>query len=156
MNATEYANKYETMRAVAVPMVDDPVFHLLVKACQTNPWLKVGGVDFEPEGFCCEHDHPYYLERYDDPEMLRQFFDHGNWGLRTAVMHRDLIFVNQVNGGDEWWTLKIDGATLVPFESITFRGIIARGEFHRFIDSMSKASVAQCRSLNYLQDGGTQ
>ncbi len=98
----------------------------LIAMCEKNAWLKVGGSDFEPEGFCCEHDYPYCLERYDDIDMLERFFAHGNWSIRAAVQHHDLIFVNQVNAGDEWWTVKIDGDNLVPFESITFRLLIER------------------------------
>ena len=121
----------------------------LVAACQTNDWLKVGGIDFEPEGFCPESDYPYCLERYDDVDMLERFFAHGNWAIRAAVQHHDLIFVNQVNGGDEWWTLKIDGDTLVPFESITFRLVIERGDFRSYIQRLRDATVEQCRKLEY-------
>jgi len=81
--------------------------------------------------------------------MLERFFAHGNWAIRAAVQHHDLIFVNQVNGGDEWWTLKIDGDRLVPFESITFRSIIRDGEFRVFIQRLRNATVEQCRKLEY-------
>jgi hypothetical protein len=136
------------MRAAAVE-VDGLLLERLVNACQKNPWLKRGGIDFEPEGFCCEHDHRYYLERYDDLSMLKEFFTWGNWGIRAAVQHKDLIFVNQVNGGDEWWTLKIDGDELVPFESITWHRLIEQGLFEIYIRRMHAASVAQCTSLDY-------
>jgi hypothetical protein len=75
---------YTAMRTAAVE-VDGPLFERLVKACQKNRWPKRGGIDFEPEGFCCEHDHPNYLERYDDLAMLKEFFAWGNWGIRAAV-----------------------------------------------------------------------
>jgi hypothetical protein len=84
--------EYRAMREAAVKVVGD-LLARLITACQKNPWLKVGGADFEPEGFCCEHDHPYCLERYDDIDMLERFFAHGNWGIRTAVQHHELIFV---------------------------------------------------------------
>jgi hypothetical protein len=129
--------------------VDGPLFDLLVRVCQSNPWLKRGGVDFWPEGFCVEHDYPYYLERYDDLDMLKVFFEHGNWGIRAAVQYKDLIFANQVNGGDEWWTVKIDGENLVPFESITFREIIRRGEFADYIERMCRATPARCKAWQY-------
>jgi hypothetical protein len=136
------------MRAAAVP-VKGELLQRLINACQKNDWLKVGGADFEPEGFCCEHDYPYFLERYDDVDMLERFFAHGNWAIRAAVQHHDLILVNQVNGGDEWWTLKINGDNLVPFESITFRQIIARGEFRSYIQRLRDATVEQCKKLAY-------
>jgi hypothetical protein len=141
----------------ANPIYDDaiylngtPLFDSLVKACQSNPWLKRGGCEFEPEGFCCESDYNYHLNRYESIETLEAFFDHGNWGIRSGVTHRDLVFVNQVNGGDEWWTLKIlPNGELLPFESITFRPMIERGEFTAFIDRMANATPEQCKSLTY-------
>lgn len=147
----DYETKYRAMRVAAVEVNGD-LFKMLVKKCQENDWLKVRGIDFEPDGLCCESDYPYYLERYDDIEMLKAFFNHGNWGIRAAVQYRDLIFVNQVNGGDEWWTLKIDGDKLVAFESITFRPSIQRkgpGNFNELIESMVKATVEQCKALKY-------
>jgi hypothetical protein len=57
--------------------------------------------------------------------------------------------VNQVNGGDEWWTLKIDGDELVPFESITWQRLIEQGLFEIYIRRMHAASVANCKSLDY-------
>jgi hypothetical protein len=143
-----YQAEYEAMRAAAVP-VRGELLHRLIKACQENAWLKVGDADFEPDGFCCEHDYPYSLERYDDVDMLERFFAHGNWSIRAAVQHHDLIFVNQVNGGDEWWTLKIDGDQLVPFESITFCHTIARGEFRSYIQRLRDATVEQCKNLAF-------
>jgi hypothetical protein len=143
-----YEAKYGAMRAAAVK-VEGSLFQRLVAACQKNDWLKIGGAEFEPEGFCCEHDYPYYLERYDDLEMLQRFFEHGNWGIRAGVQYQDLIFVNQVNGGDEWWTLKIDGEKLVPFESVTFCLIIQRGEFRDYVRRLRAATPEQCRRLDY-------
>jgi hypothetical protein len=139
---------HSLMREAALPMRGE-LPERLVKSCQKNPWLKRGGIDFEPEGFCCEHDHPYYLERYDDLAMLKEFFAWGNWGIRAAVQYKDLIFVNQVNGGDEWWTLKIDGDELVPFESITFGCLIEQGLFEIYIRRMRNATVARCKALDY-------
>jgi hypothetical protein len=139
---------YRAMREAAVA-VKGELLQRLIAACQHNNWLKVGGIDFEPERFCPECDYPCCLERYDDVEMLERFFAHGNWAIRAAVQHRDLIFVNQVNGGDEWWTLKVDGDRLVPFESITFRRIIADGQFEAFIDRLRNATVEMCVKLDY-------
>jgi hypothetical protein len=148
MTNAQYMADYTEMRNAAVS-VEGALLHRLVAACQKNDWLKVGGIDFEPEGFCPEGDYPYGLERYDDVAMLERFFAHGNWAIRAAVQHHDLIFVNQINGGDEWWTLKIGGDSLVPFESITFRSIIRDGEFASFIQRVRNATVEQCRKLEY-------
>jgi hypothetical protein len=140
----EYEAKYKEMRSGAVT-VNGELLEWLIRTCQTNPWLKRGGADFEPEGFCCEHDYPYGLERYDDVDKLRMFFEHGNWGIRAAVMHRDLIFVNQVNGGDEWWTLKITADDMIPFESFSWGRIIERSP--RTADTSSVVSVLSSQEL---------
>lgn len=144
----DYYATYQAMRAAAV-RVEGELLAKLVKACQANPWLKTGGIDFEDDP-CMELDYRYTLERYDGEAMLAKFFEHGNWAIRAAVQYRDLIFVNQVNGGDEWWTLKITPeGELVPFESITFRPMIARGEFPAFLACLHAATVEECRSLTY-------
>jgi hypothetical protein len=148
VSADTYLSEYQLFRNAAV-RVEGELLTRLIAACQHNDWLKVGGIDFEPEGFCPESDYPYTLERYDEVGMLERFFAHGNWAIRAAVQHHDLIFVNQVNGGDEWWTLKIDRDELVPFESITFRRIITDGEFKAYIDRLRNATVEQCRRLEY-------
>jgi hypothetical protein len=140
--------EYEATRAAAVP-VESELLDRLIKACQKNHWLKVGGADFEPDGFCCEHDYPYILERSDGVGMLERFFAHGNWAIRAAVQHHDLFFVNQINGGDEWWTLKIDCDQLLRFESIIFRHIIARGEFPSYVQRLRDATVEQCKNVAY-------
>jgi hypothetical protein len=146
-----YQAEYEAMRAAAVP-VKGELLARLITACQKNDWLRVGGLDFEPVGFCREHDYPYCLERYDDVDMLERFFAHVNWAIRAAVQHHDLIFVNQVNAGDEWWTLKIDGDQLVPFESLTWRRIIASGQFEQYMTGMLNATVDECRRGDYLPE----
>jgi len=148
MTHAQYTAEYQLMRTAAVK-VEGLLLDRLIAACQHNDWLKVGGCDFEPEGFCPESDYPYVLERYDDVDMLERFFAHGNWAIRAAVQHHDLIFVNQVNGGDEWWTIKIDGDSLVAFESITFCGMIRDGEFRSYIQRLRNATVEQCRKLEY-------
>lgn len=122
----------------------------LIAKAQGNMWLKTGGADFEPEGFCCEHDHKWFLEEHNDPSHLVSFFADHTWGLRVSMMYRNLIFVNQVNGGDEWWTVKVlpDGE-LLPFESITFGPSIARGEFYAYLQRLVDATPEQCRTLRY-------
>jgi len=143
----EYEQKYRLMRSGAT-IVEGELLLQLVKACQKNPWLKVGGIDFADDP-TMESDYPYALERYDDPALLQMFFEHGNWSIRTAVQYQDLIFVNQVNGGDEWWTCKVVNGKLLPFESITFRAVIARGKFREFLERLHRATPEQCQALNY-------
>ena len=83
--------------------------------------------------------------------MLKLFFEHGNWSIRQGVVYRDLFFCNQVNGGDEWWVCRYDPAEGVyfPFESVTMKLVIARGEFETLLADMQAATVAQCKHLDY-------
>ena len=150
MTTMECESKYRQMRESGIE-VKGPLFERLVRKCQENPWTRVGGVDFEPNGVICEHDCPYYLERYDDIEMLRLFFEHGNWSLRSAVQYKDLIFVNQVDGGDEWWGLKILDNDLLSFESISMGHIIEKNpsEWYDIMQRMCDATPEQCRQLDY-------
>lgn len=117
--------------------------------CQKNGWLKRGGYDWQDDPFMEEY--PYEFDRCFSIEDLRGFFEAGNWAIRQGAVYGDLAFIQQVNGGDEWWTLKQDGDTWVPFESVSF-GRIARdaSEFTRHIASMRLATVDECKHLEYL------
>ena len=118
--------------------------------CQSNPWLKRGGYEFEPEGFCCESDYPYSFYTCSTLEELREKFIHGNWGIRQGFMYESLCFINQVNGGDEWWTIKAFGNKLVPFESITFRYMVRKTEeFEAYMKRLLNATEEQCKKLEY-------
>ena len=100
---------------------------------------------------CLESDSSYTFCEYDDIAMLRLFFEHGNWSIRQGVIYRDLFFCNQVNGGDEWWTCRYDheAGEYFPFESITMKAIINKGEFEALLADMQSATVEQCKRLDY-------
>jgi len=58
----------------------------------------------------------------DDLKTLRSFFIHGNWCLGQAIIYKNLCFIQQVNGGDEWLTMKkFSDGKVRSFESITMR-----------------------------------
>lgn len=124
----------------------------LVKKCQDNVWIKERGAAFGDDPFL-ELDSPYSFCKTDDIESLKKHFEHGNWAIRNGIVYKDLVFVNQVDGGDEWWTLKLDPETneYVGFESVSFRTIIksGEGEFEKYIDRLEKATIEQCLNLNY-------
>lgn len=122
----------------------------IVKKCQENIWIKNNGVAFYDDPFF-EQDSPYVFARTETIEGLKAFFEHGNWAIRNGILYNDLLFINQVNGGDEWWTLKYDKfkREYVSFESITFRFIIERGEFEKYIKRLENATIEQCKNLKY-------
>ena len=128
----------------------------LIEKCQENGWLKVGGYDWQDDPFLEEY--PYEFSRIDGIDALREYFERGNWAIRQGVVFDDLAFVNQVNGGDEWWTLKRDGEGWLAFESTSFAYLIeakGRDAFDTLVRSMQLATPAQCRSLDYYDAEAT-
>lgn len=128
---------YEAMRT---HMKDAPpeIHAALVAKCQKNAWLRYGGIPFEDDP-CLEADSPYSFWQTADIAALEAYFAYGNWAIRNGIVYHDLAFINQVNGGDEWWTLKRFNGEWRAFESITFGGIIKRGEFTDFIARLERA-----------------
>lgn len=108
----------------------------------------MGGIDFEDDP-CMEDDYDYEFTQFDDVKELMEFFKHGNWSIRQGAVYKDLAFINQVNGGDEWWTLKKFDGEWINFESITFRRIIKDGEFEDYIDSIVNAYIGADGRVEY-------
>lgn len=117
----------------------------LVEKCQENGWLKVGGFDWQDDPFLEEY--PYEFSRTESVDRLREALGSGNWAIRQGFCYRDLAFIQQVNGGDEWWTLKRDGDAWTGFESWSFGAIAQEPErFERAMRDMCEATPEQCRS----------
>ena len=93
-------------------------------------------------------DPPFQLQSLcscETLEILREHLKTGNWCLGQGFYYRNLCFINQVNGGDEWLTMKDDYA----FESITFERIITSDEFEDLISRLLAATKEQCIDLKY-------
>lgn len=110
-----------------------------------DTWLKIGKKN-------------YWIKEANDPPFTKDMFtacktvaelqkkiQQGNWCLGQAFYYKNICFINQVNGGDEWLTIKEN----VKFENITFDGIIKRGEFPAIIKRIEKATLEQCKKLAY-------
>lgn len=78
-------------------------------------------------------------------EELEEKLENGNWCLGAAFFYKNLCFINQVDGGDEWLTIKDDYA----FESFTFSRIIRDGRFKEYIERLLAATREQCLELEY-------
>ena len=118
---------------------------VLVEKCQENGWLKVGGFDWQDDPFLEEY--PYEFSRTNSVDRLREALGSGNWAIRQGFCYRDLAFIQQVNGGDEWWTLKRDVDAWTDFESWSFGAIAQEPErFERAMRDMCEATPGQCRS----------
>lgn len=142
-----YNEKYGRMWAGMKKVV--PGLHAeLVEKCQENDYIKHRGWAFADDPLM-EWDSPYSFVRTGDIEALKLYFEHGNWPVRSGVIYRDLAFIQQANGGDEWWTLKKGPEGYEAFESVTFGPIISQGKFEGFIESLTNASLEQCVNLEY-------
>lgn len=128
----------------------------LTEKCQENQWLRLGGPDKEPDapGFWYpSYDYGYCYYACKTVEELKKVFLYGNWSIRQGFVYKSLAFINQVNAGDEWWTLKkFPDGEILAFESCTMTAIINHGEFEDYIAQMLKATREQCRKLEYLDD----
>ena len=115
-----------------------------------NPWCS-GRADFEDGNFLSEEDR---LNRnsftvFTDAGKLKDAFKRGNRCLGEAFVYRDLCFMNQVNGGDEWLTMKGFGDDVLVFESISWIPIIDDGEFDDLLKRLERATKKQCQELEY-------
>lgn len=121
----------------------------LVQKCQENGWLKRGGYDWQDDPWLEEY--PYDFSRASTIGELASFFSNGNWAIRQGVLFGDLAFIQQVNGGDEWWTLKrLPDESWLAFESYTMSYILPdMSNFTRKIASMQLATPEECKHLVY-------
>ncbi len=111
-------------------------------------WLKIG----RKNAWIREaNDPPFDTQSFhgclSDDELLDKF-EHGNWSLGQAFYRGSLCFVQQVDGGDEWLTIKED----TPFESISFGHILkkeGRDAARALLARLREASVEKCRALDY-------
>ena len=87
----------------------------------------------------------YMLIRVATLNELEYIFKQGNWCLGQGYYFKNLCFINQIDGGDEWLTIKDDYA----FESVTFKRIIEKGEFVSYLQSLLNATKEQCINLEY-------
>lgn len=101
-----------------------------------NPWIK----DATDPAFS-----KFMLIRVANLKDLKSIFQHGNWCLGQGFHFQNLCFINQIDGGDEWLTIKDDYA----FESVTFQKIIETGQFETYIQRLLKASKNDCINLDY-------
>lgn len=129
--------------------VDTQTEETLIKKCQQNGWLMRGGYDWQDDPYLEEY--PYEFSCADDLEELRGFFTHGNRAIRQGIVYKDLAFIQQVNGGDEWWTLKQVDDGWMSFENITFGNMVKDPErFNHMICSMVASSPQICHNLDYM------
>lgn len=140
--------------------IDDTTRNALIDKCQENGWVKRGGYDWQDDPYLEEY--PYDFTLVSDIEDLRSVFASGNWAIRQGFLYDDLAFIQQVNGGDEWWTLKrvgdggkaddwlaFESWSFEPTANPRFRGAEPK-EFVNRIRAMQMATPDQCKRLDYM------
>ncbi len=108
-------------------------------------WFRIG---LENPWIAAAYDPPFTRESFHECHTLIELEErigHGNWAVGTTFFYRDLCFINQVEGGDEWLTIRHG----IAFESITFGPIIERGRFVSLVRRLLAATKQQCQELTY-------
>ena len=115
-----------------------------------NGWCS-GKYGFEDGSYTVEEDrlNKNSFTIFTDLEELKKTFLEGNWCLGQAFIYKNLCFINQVNAGDEWLTIKNFEDEAIHFESISMIPTIRDEEFEELIERLSKANKEDCLSLTY-------
>jgi len=131
---TRLSTAVEEVRVV--PELDDELREAWYRIGRDNPWIReADDPPFTPDSFVgC-----YSIDELDE------WIGHGNWSMGTAFYYRDLCFINQVEGGDEWLTIRHG----IAFESMTLEPYIEEGRFERLARRLLTATKEQCQALTY-------
>ena len=104
-----------------------------IKIGKANPWIKQVGSG-NPEDLCA-YEAPFgenYFYECKTLDELKEKFERNNWCLGQAFYYQNLCFINQIDGGDEWLTIKDNWA----FESISWMLIIKAGDFENLMERL--------------------
>ena len=146
---------YEITRPYLKELSDEEA-NKLTKKCQDNYWLKVSGYAFTEEGYD-ENDYQYNFRSCPTRVDLYNIFSHGNWAIRDGFVYKDMAFIQQVNGGDEYWTLMKHGDQWVDYDSVTFHFAIERDEFYELLDDVHKLglkNIEKIQSIDKIKQRG--
>ena len=83
---------------------------------------------------CLNKDSISFIDKKGD---LKAFFKQGNWCLGQGIIYKNMFFLQQVNGGDEWASYRIDD-DLTCWDSISWGRIIEDNEFDKYFKEFSK------------------
>lgn len=135
--AVQLAETWEVIEHVrVVPALDEELREQWYRLGVSNPSVSAA-IDppFTPGSF---------VGCYSTDELEEQI-SRGNWSIGTAFYYRDLCFIQQVDGGDEWLTIRHG----IAFESMTLEPYIEEGRFAQLIRRLLAATKAQCQALTY-------
>lgn len=120
---------------------------------------KIGMKNYWCSGTAARSDGDYIVEEdrlnknsfkiYENLEEIKETLSRDNWCLGTSCIYNDLCFMNQVDGGGEWLTIKRFGDEAIAFESMSMAAIIKDGKFEETIRRLATATKEQCQTLTY-------
>lgn len=119
-----------------VPELDPELRETWYQTGLANPWIRSA---YDPP-----FTHTSFAGCYSIDELAEQMTG-TSWTIGTAFYYRDLCFIQQVEGGDEWLTIRHGTA----FESITVTPSVECGEFASLVRRLLTASKEQCQRLEY-------
>ncbi len=90
--------------------------------------------DFITEEDCLNKNSVSFIDTQKD---LINFFKVGNWCLGTGVIYKNLFFLEQINGGNEWAIFYIDNGKIKQFESYSIYMVLERSK-QEFIKDLRK------------------
>lgn len=111
----------------------------IIEGCRGNHWLS-NWEDYPA------YDYNYGFRTARTPEELKNIFSEFSWSIRSVVIFEELAFVQQVNGGDEWLTLKRENGLYQSFESVSFSIIIEKNgdaQFYEYLEKLRTKTIAQ-------------
>ncbi|MEU9685379.1 DUF3846 domain-containing protein [Amycolatopsis japonica] len=137
VHAVRLTQRWKILDEVRViPQLNDALRESWYQLGLSDPWISQAG------------DPPFtrgsFVGCYS-VEELEQRLRFTNWSLGTAFYYRDLCFIQQVDGGDEWLTIRHG----IAFESMTLMPFIEQGEFAPLVRRLLAASKEQCEMLTY-------
>ncbi|GAG40121.1 unnamed protein product, partial [marine sediment metagenome] len=119
-------------------------------------FVKEGNKNYWISGQANIDDGDLFFEDYFNEESikicssineLRDKFNFGCWARCVSFIYKNLCFVNQINGGDEWLTMKAfnvpDNPEIISFESITMKAFIKKHKFKDLITRLCNATKDQ-------------
>lgn len=97
----------------------------LIHSCLGNAWLNDNEYDLS--------EYPFDFIKCHRKLDLMNYMSQGNWALRQGFVYRDIAFVQQVNGGDEYLTfIKKNDWNWIAFDSVSVEKTIEKNQFYSY------------------------
>ena len=116
-----------------------------LKIAQNNIWIKQRGSN-DPNDSCAFEPKLTEKDFYECKNIVDLYNEliQGNWVLGQPFYYKDLCFINQVNGSDEFLVIRKN----IEFESIT-PSAFSFEKFKKWLKRVFKASDKQLTMLEY-------